>query len=442
MAEEKQMPKEKQTPKVSVIIPVYNAEKAVERCVDSVLDQEFTDFELLLMDDGSRDTSPAILDEYAEKDSRVRVVHKENSGVSATRNMALDMARGEWVQFLDADDWITKDATKLFVRTAEENDADMVIADFYRVVGENTSRKGDIWTARVITREEYGSFMMQSPADYYYGVLWNKLFRRDILEKFGLRMDESLHWCEDFIFNMEYVLHTERIAVLPVPVYYYVKTEGSLVQQGMKIGKIVQMKLNVIEYYNRFSEKIYDEYEYAQKRPEIYSFLIDYAHDDGAIPGLPGTKKLGEERVLVSQEPQISSCWEGMYYEQRMLDRIIRTASQQYGLDPRDLKLFLYLRTFGHIGTMQEAADYVGLSPMLLAALIERLAFRGYVKLEFGKPATAELTPQAKPVVDTLDLGLKDLEESELENMDEDVAKIYQEARALAAGNLRKRLER
>ena len=125
-----------------------------------------------------------------------------------------------------------------------------------------------------------------------------------------------------------------------------------------------------------------------------------------------------------------------------MLDRIIRTASQQYGLDPRDLKLFLYLRTFGHIGTMQEAADYVGLSPMLLAALIERLAFRGYVKLEFGKPATAELTPQAKPVVDTLDLGLKDLEESELENMDEDVEKIYQEARALAAGNLRKKLER
>ena len=189
------MAEEKRTPKVSIIIPVYNAEKAVRRCVDSVLDQEYTDFELLLMDDGSKDGSPAILDEYAEKDERVRVVHKENSGVSATRNMALDMARGDWVQFLDADDWITKDATKLFVRTAEENDADMVIADFYRVVGENTSRKGDIWTSRVITREEYGSFMMKNPADYYYGVLWNKLFRRDILEEYGLRMDKSLHWC-------------------------------------------------------------------------------------------------------------------------------------------------------------------------------------------------------------------------------------------------------
>ena len=111
------MAEEKRTPKVSIIIPVYNAEKAVRRCVDSVLDQEYTDFELLLMDDGSKDGSPAILDEYAEKDERVRVVHKENSGVSATRNMALDMARGDWVQFLDADDWITKDATKLLRTT-------------------------------------------------------------------------------------------------------------------------------------------------------------------------------------------------------------------------------------------------------------------------------------------------------------------------------------
>ena len=85
-------------PKVSIIIPIYNAEKAVRRCIDSVLDQEYKDFELLLMDDGSKDGSPVILDEYAEKDERVRVVHKPNSGVSATRNMALDMAKGDWIQ--------------------------------------------------------------------------------------------------------------------------------------------------------------------------------------------------------------------------------------------------------------------------------------------------------------------------------------------------------
>lgn len=429
-------------PKVSIIVPVYNAEAALRRCVDSILAQEFRDFELLLMDDGSKDSSGAICDEYAALDGRVRVVHKENSGVSDTRNQALDLARGDYIQFLDADDWIVPEATRLFVYQIETSHADMVIADFYRVVGDRTSRKGSIEEEGLMTRNEFADCMAKSPADYYYGVIWNKFFRRDLIESFGIRMDASLRWCEDFIFNLEYLLHVKNVYVMRVPVYYYVKTEGSLVQQGMKIGKIVQMKLNVIEYYNRFYEKIYDEDEYAQKRPEIYSFLIDYAHDDGAIPGLPGTVKLGKERVLATQAPQITSFWAGIYYEQRMLDRILRTASQQHDLDPRDLKLFLYLRTFGNIGTMQEAADYVGVSQVILAALIERLAFRGYLKLEFGKPLTAKLTPQALPVLDTLELGLKNLEDSETENMDGDVEKIYREARALAAENLRKKLER
>ena len=103
---------------VSIIIPVYNAEHTLERCVDSVLGQEFTDFELLLVDDGSSDGSPALCDRYAAQDSRVRVIHKENGGVSAARNAAMDLAEGEFLQFLDSDDWITPDATKLLLRSA------------------------------------------------------------------------------------------------------------------------------------------------------------------------------------------------------------------------------------------------------------------------------------------------------------------------------------
>lgn len=429
-------------PKVSIIVPVYNAESVLRRCVDSILAQEFRDFELLLMDDGSKDQSGAICDEYAAADSRVRVVHKENSGVSATRNLALDMARGEYIQFLDADDWITPEATRLFVYHIETSHADMVISDFYRVVGEHTARKGSIEEEGLITRNEYADWMAKSPADYYYGVIWNKFFRRDLIESFGLRMDVNLRWCEDFIFNLEYLLHVNTVYVLRVPVYYYVKTEGSLVQQGMKIGKIVQMKLNVIEYYNRFYEKIYNEEEYAQKRPEIYSFLIDYAHDDGAIPGLPGTVRLGKERVLATQEPKVAGVWAGIYYEQRMLDRILRTVSQQHDIDRRELKLFLYLRAFGHIGTMQEAADHVGVSQVILVAMIERLAFRGYLELEFGKPVTAVLSPQADPVLASLDHGLWDLENCETEGMTDAQTLAYEMARGNAVENLRKRLER
>ena len=92
------------TPKISVIVPVYNAEKYLHRCIDSILSQTFTDFELLLINDGSKDSSGAICDEYAAKDNRVRVFHKENGGASSARNLGLDNAKGEWIAFVDSDD--------------------------------------------------------------------------------------------------------------------------------------------------------------------------------------------------------------------------------------------------------------------------------------------------------------------------------------------------
>ena len=175
----------------------------LKRCIDSVLKQDFEDFELLLMDDGSKDSSPEICDEYKKKDGRVIVVHKDNSGVSDTRNMAISLARGEYLQFLDSDDWITPDATGLLVRMAEEHQCEMVIADFYRVIGERLSAKGRIREDGVLSREEFAMEMMENPADFYYGVLWNKIYRRDIIEKYQLSMNIDISWCEDFIFNME-----------------------------------------------------------------------------------------------------------------------------------------------------------------------------------------------------------------------------------------------
>ena len=107
-------------PAVSIIVPVYNGEKTLERCVDSVLKQEYKDFELFLINDGSSDKTREICERYAAADDRVLVIHKENSGVSESRNMAIAQAHGEYLQFLDCDDWITPDATKLLVRAAKE----------------------------------------------------------------------------------------------------------------------------------------------------------------------------------------------------------------------------------------------------------------------------------------------------------------------------------
>lgn len=224
-------------PTVSIIVPVYNAEKTLERCVDSILNQSYQDFELFLVDDGSADGSGALCDAYARQDSRVRVFHQENAGVSAARNLALDHAAGEYLQFLDSDDWITPDATSSLVRAAREHQCDLVIADFYRVCGERVSHKGDIDDPGVLTREEYAAHMMENPADFYYGVLWNKLYRRDIVEAHHLRMDPEISWCEDFMFNLEYIRQACRFYALPVPIYYYVKTKGSLASQSLSIGK-------------------------------------------------------------------------------------------------------------------------------------------------------------------------------------------------------------
>ena len=93
--------------------------------------------------------------------------------------------------------------------------------------------------------EEFAEYMMESPADFYYGVLWNKLFRRTIIIEHAIRMDEKISWCEDFLFNLEYIMHVNKVSVLQVPIYYYLKTEGSLVSQSKNVSKVMQTKLQM-----------------------------------------------------------------------------------------------------------------------------------------------------------------------------------------------------
>ena len=121
--------------KVSVIVPVYNGEKSVKKCSDSILNQDYPELELILVDDGSRDRSWEIMQAIASADGRVKAVHQENGGVSSARNRALAEASGTYVQFADVDDWLPMDSTKLLVRDMEAKAAELAVGDFYRVVG-------------------------------------------------------------------------------------------------------------------------------------------------------------------------------------------------------------------------------------------------------------------------------------------------------------------
>ncbi|MCI7182201.1 MAG: glycosyltransferase [Schaedlerella sp.] len=393
-------------PTVSIIVPVYNAEKYLHRCIDSILNQEFGDFELLLMDDGSTDSSGAICDEYAEKDSRIRVFHKENTGVSDTRNMALDNAEGTYLQFLDSDDWITSDATRLFVRTAQENNCDLVISDFYRVVGERLSRKGDIEDDAVMSLEEFASHMMENPADFYYGVLWNKLYRRDIVETWHLRMASDISWCEDFMFNLEYIRHAERFCALQAPLYYYVKTKGSLISQSTNISNVIKMKLMVFEYYDNFYRHILNEEDYEKNRLSVYRFLVDAAGDGNVPPFLLGAKKLGEERNGVCSE---AVAGEGIlmdaYRDRKLLEHYQEVVALKYDLTLDDTKLLLYLSHPHSITTRKELADFTNISRIALNRSLQRLTAKGVLKIEdirVKKSSVRRINIQFQPAADAI----------------------------------------
>ena len=281
--------------KVSIIIPVSNGERHLRRCVDSILKQDYADVEVILVDDGSRDESLALMREYAAADARVVAVHKGNGGVSSARNRGLEEARGDYVQFVDVDDWLPMESTKLLVRELEAVGAELSVGDFYRVVGENVSQKGSIEKGGALSRRQYADEMMRTPADLYYGVLWNKLYRREIIAREALRMDESISYSEDMIFNLEYLLHVKTVSILKAPVYYYIRTKGSLVDQSLNLSSTVKMKSNVIGYYDGFYRSILDPQDYQERLPIIYSYLLAVSTDSLSLPFAPGTKKLGKE---------------------------------------------------------------------------------------------------------------------------------------------------
>ncbi len=423
-------------PLVSIIVPVFNAEKTLDRCVTSILNQQFKDLELLLLDDGSTDASSGICDAFAEKDTRVTVIHKENSGVSDTRNRGIDAARGEYLQFVDSDDWITPESTLFFVRAAQEEDSDMVIADFYRVIGDRVSQKGNIEEEGVLKPEEFAIQMIEKPADFYYGVLWNKFFKRSIVQEYQIRMDDSISWCEDFIFNMEYLRHARSIRVLKVPVYYYVKTKGSLISQGMSMTKTIRMKQTVFTCYNEFCKDIFDHTVYEKKKGQVYRFLFDVANDGSVIPiNIPGNYRLGDERTTISEGVLAG---EGilfdMFRERKLQEKIFDIVAIRNDLATVDVKL-LYCLSQPHAPcSARELADVLHVSKRGLSLSIQRLLAREMIlpveKQPEEKGKTQEkdyaVTQEAENVLSEMLFALCDFDEIQYEGFSQEEIELYE----------------
>lgn len=215
-------------PLISIIIPVYNTEKYIRRCIDSVIAQSYSDWELILVDDGSTDESGKICDEYVEKDERIRVFHKENGGVSSARNVGLDNANGEWVTFVDSDDYLQNDALEVLLGHLSAG-TDLIIGG-YKILDEcgEVIYVVDDNVNGVISRKTAIEWMYQPKHLRYFGYICSKLYKRRIIEEEHLRFCEGLFFNEDRLFAIEYLSKINgNVNFFTCPIYNILERENS-----------------------------------------------------------------------------------------------------------------------------------------------------------------------------------------------------------------------
>lgn len=258
------------SPKVSVIVPVYKAEAYLNRCVDSLLAQTFEDFEILLIDDGSPDRSGEICDEYARKDPRVRVVHKENGGVSSARQCGLDNARGEYVIHADPDDWTEPEMLEAMYRKAKEENADMVICDFYVDFYNRTSLH------RLTLSKRCDDIFLNNLFLYSNGGCWNKLVKRSCFRKYGVAFPKDLFLSEDFFVTVSLLANSIKVVHLGRAFYHYTKGINSESLTRKPMEQLIKQKQRLNELLkNRFKGKVYSKIDLYVKVRTALSDIAD-----------------------------------------------------------------------------------------------------------------------------------------------------------------------
>lgn len=215
--------------KISVIIPIYNAETSLKRCLDSVVNQTYQNLQIILIDDGSKDASSTICDEYAQKDSRIEVVHQINAGVGAARNVGLSLVRGEYIGFVDADDFIELDMYESLLKTLLDYKVDIAACSFF---DERLNRVKEGDSGMVVCRRVKKQIALFLRDREFNNYLWNKLFRASLFD--AVQFPE-LKLCEDLSVLIQLYLHSGKIAQLEQPKYHYTDNPASLTNSGPKL---------------------------------------------------------------------------------------------------------------------------------------------------------------------------------------------------------------
>lgn len=208
-------------PIISVIIPVFEVEQYLPKCIESILSQTFTDFEVILINDGSRDNSGKICEEYAVIDNRVRVFHKKNGGVSSSRNLGINYAKGKWITFVDSDDWVDKVTYQEILSSIENKNVDLVLWGF-KLVTLNHIKEVSVPMAGLFnTKSSIDELLIQSDLQGYFGSSWNKLYSSRLIKMNNLSFDISISLMEDSKFNYSYFEFVSSVFAIQKSYYNY-----------------------------------------------------------------------------------------------------------------------------------------------------------------------------------------------------------------------------
>ena len=326
------------SPAISVIVPIYNMEKLMRKCLDSILAQSFHDYECLLIDDGSTDSSPAICDEYAIKDSRFKAFHKSNGGLSDARNYGIEYAQGNYTIFFDPDDWVDENCLQDMYTKAQETGADMVMCDLYY-----NDKYRQTYCKQEPTSLNHHDVLKDLITDKIYGFTVTKLIRHSLYQQYNLEYPKGLYGCEDQYTMCKLLKHDIRIVYLPNAYYHYMhygnvtesrRYDENTYQHDLRIRNMfVELLANspyqdlVYEYKSRWLLRrafLYGGKEFSSK--QFRRLFNDYkAYVNGASPSYMKFFY----KISLAGYYQTSRCIFGVLFQMKQfMKRILRIIKQ------------------------------------------------------------------------------------------------------------------
>lgn len=304
--------------KISFIVPVYNSSKYIEKCLKSISSQTYSNIEIIVIDDGSTDDSYELCKKIQQKDSRIKIIKQSNKGQSISRNIGIEIASGEWVCFIDSDDWIDNDLCEKSIMYLNDN-IEIFFFGYYDVVDSNISVNARYKSTGKITKYDNKSInnIKLSTLDQtlckniFSGVPWGKFYRRKVLLDFNIRFKDDVKIYEDSLFVFEFMTHVNNAISIDYPMYYYRTSENSVCKRYRY--NAFEETLNNIKYFNKIineekSESLYDAYYIYVINCFLNCITLSYSHQQNKEQYFIKRKRFMKDRKNILIQEAFNNC--------------------------------------------------------------------------------------------------------------------------------------